>query len=142
MSCVQLYFLIYVSLARDDFAPDELLEILRVSRENNTQADITGLLLYKQRRFMQLLEGPEVAVRATFARIERDPRHHDVTILLEGETSERDFADWSMAFHELDDKKARATRGFSDFLDVEFSVFQFASDPSKAHQLLRIFRRI
>ena len=139
---MQLYFLIYVSIASDALTSAELLDLLRVSRENNVRDDITGLLLYKDRRFMQLLEGPEAAVCATYGRIARDPRHRDAALLLEGAIDERDFADWSMGFHDLDEETARATPGFSPFLDVKFSVFDFASDPSRAHQLLRIFRRI
>jgi len=139
---VQLYFLIYVSIASDDLGREQLLDLLRVSRENNLRDDITGLLLYKERRFMQLLEGSETAVCATYGRVARDPRHHDATVLLEGETAERDFADWSMGFHDLDAEVARSTPGFSSFLNVRFSVFDFASDPSRAHQLLRIFRRM
>lgn len=136
------YFLIYVSIASDDLSREALLEILRHSRVNNARDDITGLLLYKERSFMQLLEGSEAAVCATFGRIARDTRHRDPAVLLEGETPERDFADWSMGFHDLDDDVARSTPGFSPFLEAKFSVFEFASDPSRAHQLFRIFRRM
>jgi hypothetical protein len=139
---MQLYFLIYVSIASDELRSEDLLDLLRVSRENNVRDDITGLLLYKERRFMQLLEGSETAVCATYARIARDSRHHDATVLLQGETDDRDFADWSMGFHAIDDEVARSTPGFSPFLSTKFSVFDFASDPSRAHQLLRIFRRM
>ncbi len=139
---MKLYFLIYVSIANGDLTEQDLLELLEVSRENNTRDDITGMLLYKDRRFMQLLEGPENAVCATYNRITRDLRHRDVTLLLEGETQQRDFVDWSMGFQALDDDAARATPGYSSFLDVKFSVFDFNSDPSRAHQLLRIFRRM
>ncbi|MDQ6808170.1 MAG: BLUF domain-containing protein [Verrucomicrobiota bacterium] len=137
-----MYFLVYVSIARDALRREDLLELLRVSRQNNMRDGITGLLLYKDGKFMQLLEGAEEAVLRTYCRIEKDRRHHGVTILLQDEIAERDFADWSMAFHDLDLEIARTTPGFSDFLNMEFSVFQFASDPSKAHQLLRVFRRI
>lgn len=90
---------------------------------------------------MQLLEGTEKAVCQTYGRILRDPRPRDPTILLEGETDGRDYPDWSMGFQDLGDEKIRATPGFSSFLDVKLSVFDFASDPSRAHQLLRIFPR-
>lgn len=137
-----LYYLIYVSIAHAPMEQAELIELLRVSRDNNARDDITGMLLYKDSKFMQLLEGPEAAVCVTYARIERDRRHHDVTILLEGHTPERDFRDWSMAFENLDAATASTTPGYSGFLNTDLSVFEFASDPSKAHQLLRIFRRI
>lgn len=135
------YSLIYVSIANDALGKEELLEILRVSRAKNALNGITGILLYKNRKFMQLLEGPEAAVCDTYARIARDQRHRDVTVLLQHETDERDYADWSMGFQDLEDESIRETPGYSSFLDAEFSVFEFASDPSRAHQLLRIFRR-
>lgn len=136
------YSLVYVSIANEEVREEELLEILRVSRINNSRTGITGILLYKNRKFMQLLEGDEDAVCKTFARIGRDSRHRDVTVLFQNETDERDFADWSMGFQNLDEQAARATPGYSRFLEAEFSLFEFASDPSRAHQLLRIFRRI
>ncbi|HEX8279730.1 MAG TPA: BLUF domain-containing protein [Chthoniobacterales bacterium] len=139
---MKLYFLIYVSVATDELNEPQLFEMLKLSRANNERDDITGMLLYKDGRFMQLLEGPESAVCATYSRIARDLRHRDVTILLEGPIQERDFTEWSMGFQALDNETARATPGFSPFLDVKFSVFEFQSDPSRAHQLLRIFRRM
>ncbi|MFN2476823.1 MAG: BLUF domain-containing protein [Chthoniobacterales bacterium] len=135
------YSLIYVSIANQPFREDELFELLRVSREHNSRDRITGILLYKNRTFMQLLEGPEEAVCNTYSRIARDPRHRDVTVLLQGEIDGRDFDDWSMGFHNLEEPFARNIPGYSRFLDADFSVFEFASDPSRAHQLLRIFRR-
>lgn len=139
---MQFYSLIYISVAASEFSEPELLEILRVSRENNVRDDLTGMLLYKEGRFMQLLEGPEPAVCATYQRISCDSRHRETTILLESRTAERDFEEWSMGFRALDPATARTIPGFSPFLETKFSVFEFASDPSRAHQLLRIFRRM
>lgn len=133
--------LVYVSLATHPFSADDLLSLLQMSRENNQRAGVSGILLYKEQRFLQLLEGDEASVCATFQRIQRDSRHHDITVLLENETDMRDFDDWSMAFENLDEETARATPGYSQFMNVDLSVFEFASDPSRANQLLRIFRK-
>ncbi len=139
---VNLYSLIYLSRATAEPTEPELRELLRISRLNNERDNLTGMLLFKEGRYMQLLEGPKEAVCATFARIASDPRHDDTTILFEGAIKERDFEDWSMGFQTLEGESARAIPGFSPFLDAEFSVFEFASDPSRAHQLFRIFRRM
>ena len=136
------FFLVYASIANEDFSPEQLLELLAVSRRNNESCGITGMLLYKERRFLQVLEGDEAAVRATYARIERDPRHRDVTLLITDQEQEREFADWSMAFQDLDGEAARQTPGFSRFLETQLSAQAFKDDPSRARQLLRIFRRI
>lgn len=139
---MNLFFLTYVSIANNDFSPEQLVELLETSRRNNEKSGITGMLLYKDRRFLQVLEGAEDAVRVTYARIERDPRHRDLVLLLSDEEQEREFADWSMAFHELDDQTARELPGFSPFLGTELSPDEFKDDPSRARKLLRIFRRI
>lgn len=137
-----LYSLVYVSAARADFPDSALLDLLSVSRELNHRNGITGMLLFKERRFMQVLEGDKPDVRATFDRITRDPRHGDVTTLLEQEIAERDFPEWTMGFQSLDGDLSNVPEGYTAFLDVKFSVFDFGSDPSRAHQLLRIFRRM
>ena len=77
----------------------------------------------------------------TYSRIARDSRHRDVTVLLQREIDARDFDDWSMGFQNVDEPLAHEIPGYSSFLDADFSVFEFGSDPSRAHQLLRIFRR-
>ncbi|MBA3273301.1 MAG: BLUF domain-containing protein [Chthoniobacterales bacterium] len=69
------FFLVYASIANEDFSPEQLIDLLATSRRNNDASGITGMLLYKDRRFLQVLEGSEAAVRATYARIKRDPRH-------------------------------------------------------------------
>ena len=139
---MQPFFLIYVSIANEPFGDADLVALLNISRRNNERSGITGMLLYKDRRFLQILEGHEQAVRQTYARILRDPRHRDAVTLLEGKRSEREFEEWSMAFKHLDDEAVRATPGFSPFLETKLVPGEFAANPSRAQQLLRIFRRI
>ena len=57
-----------------------------------------GLLLYDGTRFLQYLEGPASTVDVTMARIIADQRHFAHSVLIEEEISERQFADWDMAY--------------------------------------------
>jgi len=52
-----------------------ILDIVRVSERRNTASGISGLLLYGERRFFQVIEGAAAAVEEAFARIRADPRH-------------------------------------------------------------------
>lgn len=88
--------LLYISTARQQVDPEMLADILRASRRNNPLADVTGLLIVGGRRFLQALEGPELAVLSTFERIDRDPRHFAVVQLGRETIAERQFAGWSM----------------------------------------------
>lgn len=76
----------------------QLEEPLVQSREFNRSKNITGILLYCDGSFMQLLEGDEVEIRALYGRIEKDRRNYDVRTLLTLHTSERWCKDWAMGF--------------------------------------------
>ena len=77
----------------------QVRRILEVSRRNNARDGISGALLFSGGCFAQALEGPQDAVETAFERIQCDERHTEITVLGAGPIAERDFADWSMAFH-------------------------------------------
>jgi len=76
----------------------EIDNILEVSRARNAVAGITGALMFNENCFTQILEGEETAVKNVFARIEKDKRHSDVTILFVETGAARQFGSWWMAF--------------------------------------------
>jgi hypothetical protein len=84
---------------------------------NNKQKEISGMLVYLGDRFIQLLEGKEEDVQQTFSRIKYDPRHRDLTLLLEGNHEERIFKTWSMGFKSIDYGEFEKLTGFSDPTD-------------------------
>lgn len=88
--------MLYISTAREPITPETLADILRKSRRNNALVGVTGLLIVGGRRFLQALEGPEAAVRATYERIARDPRHFAVVQLANESIAARQFAQWAM----------------------------------------------
>jgi hypothetical protein len=90
--------LTYISTARDGLSVADCADILTKSNENNALKGVSGLLLFNSRRFVQVLEGKEEAVRAVYARICADPRHHGMVIVGEECVAERQFDQWAMAF--------------------------------------------
>jgi hypothetical protein len=88
----------YTSTATSPMAAQDLEELLAQSRASNAHRAISGALLYHDRSFFQVLEGPEPAVRALWAKIERDPRHHALHVFVEQRPAERLFAEWTMAW--------------------------------------------
>ncbi len=93
-----LFQLIYASTATRPFAEVDLRILLSNSRRRNEAAGISGILVYAEGSFLQVLEGPQNAVLETFERISRDPRHKRVIRLSRREIAERSFPGWSMAF--------------------------------------------
>ncbi len=76
---------------------DAMLDgILMQARRNNPRDGLTGALIVRADVYLQLLEGPDAAVAATFARIKRDDRHLAVTRISDESVAERLFPAWSM----------------------------------------------
>lgn len=133
--------LVYVSSAVAEFSKDDLVALLHQSRANNERLGITGLLLYKDGNFIQMLEGPEEAVRSLFRTVSADPRHDGVIRLLEQQVAEQRFPDWSMGFRDLGDPALRELPGYSEFLNEPLDANRFQADPNRAVRLLEIFRQ-
>lgn len=90
--------ILYISTARGGVTQPLIDDILRVSRRNNSADAVTGLLIAGGTRFLQVLEGSDLAVSRTFERIQRDPRHFAMVQLAKQTITERSFGDWSMGF--------------------------------------------
>lgn len=93
--------LIYVSAPHPSLEKKDIENILSSARRNNTEADITGVLLYCAKMFVQVLEGEPGALDKTLASIKADGRHSDVTVLTRDPIDARVFSDWSMAFRDI-----------------------------------------
>jgi Sensors of blue-light using FAD len=137
-----LYFIVYVSAAVTWFSPTELRALLASSRASNERAGITGMLLYKDGNFMQALEGDEGAVRALQTRIELDRRHHGMVTICADHAEARQFAQWSMAFVDLDAPDEDLPAGYSRFFDLPLTDPTFTQAPNRCQELLNLFRRI
>ena len=93
-----LFQLMYKSSATQPMATEDLNTLLERARARNRKLGVTGLLLYKNGRFLQVLEGVERSVREVFASIAQDPRHHHIQIIFTSPVEQRTFPDWQMAF--------------------------------------------
>ena len=138
----RVYFHVYASSAVRPLAAEELHQLLVTSRQNNLLLGISGLLLYKDGNFLQVLEGREAAVLGLVEKITYDRRHRDVTTLLQGFQSECQFPAWSMGFRDLRSQEAQANPGYNEILDPSLDPRAFASDPLRAQRLLLAFKEI
>lgn len=135
----RIFQVVYISSAVSAFSAEELVGLLKKSRERNERQGVTGVLLYHDGNFMQLLEGSEQDVRATYARIQADQRHHGCLLLLERTVEGRLFPDWSMALKDSRSAVVRETPGFSDFLR-RGGLQEMSKDAPAAMRLLETFR--
>jgi len=89
--------LLYASRLSEGTTAATASVILQQARLRNPDSGITGVLCHGDHLFLQLLEGGREQVNALFARIQRDTRHTDVTLLHYGEVTQRRFPSWTMA---------------------------------------------
>jgi Sensors of blue-light using FAD len=75
--------LLYLSHLVPSVRYDVFAAICHVSRRNNADRSITGVLLFDGHRFCQWLEGPAASVAQVRRAIEKDPRHEFMTVLVD-----------------------------------------------------------
>jgi len=129
---------IYASAATRHFETAELTALLHAARLHNDGAGLTGMLLYTEGSFFQVLEGAPEAVDALYAKIERDKRHDHVTRIVTEAIPRRSFAQWTMGFSQVSRKELALISGANDFF-AGSSCF-LGLDSGRARKLLSAFR--
>lgn len=137
--------IIYVSSAVGLPRTGEIDRLLHVSQRRNEREAISGLLLYHDGSFMQIIEGREDAVGALFSRICLDPLHRNIIKLHEGPASGRLFPGWSMGFARPDAPRSPDSPSTVSFQDVRNDLAQIQRKDLRVGTLLdsylKMFRR-
>jgi len=89
----------YLSEAVSDMSFLGLMRLLEGARAFNLKNGVTGILLYDNQQFGQIIEGERANVMKVWKRIQDDKRHHRVKLLEIREISERSFPDWLLRFY-------------------------------------------
>ena len=95
---MSLYQIMYISSATGDVSYSQCATIAQTAAQKNRSEDVTGLLLYNGKRFLQVLEGPRDNVERVYERIGRDGRHRALVMLRKQEIDAREFGNWGMAY--------------------------------------------
>ena len=112
-----LYSLVYTSNAIMEFDRHGHHTLLSQARARNKQLEITGMLLYADKRFIQVLEGEKKNVLALYKVIEKDSRHFKVTTQIENEIDSRMFPNWTMGYKSILPEIYKNIPGLTLFLD-------------------------
>ena len=113
------------------FTAGVLDDILTVSRARNSRDGITGTLICRADIYLQLIEGPDAAIAATYARIAADDRHLEINVLVEGPVTSRLFPQWAMR-----DDPPRS------WMWSQAEVTAGAIDTATPAQILSVFERL
>ncbi len=137
-SSAPLIHCVYTSAATQDFSQENLEALLKSAREFNVLHGLTGMLLYSEGSFFQVLEGPEEVVAALYAKIERDKRHEQVTKIIVEPIHKRSFAEWTMGFSNVSREELAKIEGTNDFFSKARCFAEL--DAGRAKKLLTAFR--
>lgn len=132
---MSLHQLIYKSTPATEVSESLLLEILNKSQANNAEQKISGVLIYRNQQYFQLLEGREKQVRSIFAKIRQDERHRNVEVLLDQTCAERLMPAWAMGFNQENPTSLLEQQGF--YITHRDADTIFASMPGITGEILR-----
>lgn len=89
---------VYLSRARPGLTEADVRQIIDGSRLRNACARVSGMLLFGNGRFLQLLEGPGATVERIYRRILSDFRHRDAVLIYDGKGEPLRFTEWPMGY--------------------------------------------
>ncbi len=92
----------YYSSTSNDFKESDIKDILETSIHKNKKLNVTGILIYADGCFFQIIEGPDENLDNLYKAIKRDYRHQGIITLIDEEINNRNFPDWSMSVLKLD----------------------------------------
>lgn len=122
--------LIYHSTASQLMSEETLEQLLSQSQENNKANNISGLLIYDDGSFIQVIEGSEKDLTNLLAKLYKDPRHKNFYEMNREYIEKRDFSEWSMGFRNSKDLKEEA-----------FTSIMQLSGNERLNKLMAIFHK-
>jgi len=138
-----LYQLFYSSISAKKMMKSHLYMILRQARLNNKLSNVTGLLVFVDGLFLQVLEGEESAVKNIFENIKSDKRHGDINILFEGNVKERAFPNWEMAYASPSARDLANWSGLNNTTNIKETILNIENDKILVpHLLVELLRNI
>ena len=135
-----MYYLIYLSSSVKPMSHDQLSTLLQQCRDNNQKNGITGMLLYQNGNFMQMLEGDNQVILNLYEDIRKDDRHSGFHTVLSGDIYDRNFEDWSMGFFNMD--KAGDLPKYRDYIEENLALRSFEADSQDAYEFMIMFNNI
>ena len=134
-----LMHIIYVSSATVKLDDAGLDAILKSANIRNLEQGLTGMLLYADGNFIQLIEGRERNVNEAFSRIEKDTRHHNIFVIDRSVISARSFDAWAMCFRRISEADIAQHPGYERFFHNNFKHLKTHANAGQALELLLNF---
>lgn len=115
------YAIVYVSNAAGELNELEVQQLLAGSKRDNNKKDVTGILLYSESNFFQVLEGEKKTVLDLYDTIQQDKRHNNLIQIFGKEINNESFDGYESDFisenTEIDQEKMQHYIDYIKVLD-------------------------
>ena len=126
-------YLIYTSTSNHLLTLEDLGTLWEQAKGNNLKSNISGLLLYQEGIFMQMLEGELDNILRLYDKIQLDSRHVCEQKPITGEIPKRFFPGWSMGFKQIEQgQNLPSLKVFLNYIDSLFIQY----DKEKVDEIL------
>lgn len=132
-----LHQLVYSSVASESMPKSKLYKILHGARTANAIAGVTGLLVFAEGKFLQVLEGPKDTVSALMQKISADHRHENVQVIAEGAIDVRMFPSWEMAYVSTNARELATWAGLRNTTTIDETLARLTADPTRVPDVLQ-----
>ena len=95
----------YISDSKQNESIKNLEALYSKAKTNNLKNNITGILIYINNNYLQVLEGYEKTIDKTFEKIYADGRHKNIFKIIETTIEERIFEDYNFGFTTIKNKQ-------------------------------------
>ena len=131
----------YISSSARPMDQNSLEDILVKSRKNNNEVGITGMLIYHNDTFLQVLEGNEEKIDTLMSKIKKDRRHTDCRIVSKKKIQQREYGEWNMGFKLLSEKDFRTTKIIEGFNQDNFNATFLSNNGNIVDSLMEHYRK-
>ncbi|GAA0718648.1 hypothetical protein GCM10009430_17060 [Aquimarina litoralis] len=100
----------YVSTC-SELSDHEINELLNTTKLKNNDLGITGILMYSEQNFFQIIEGEVTTIKNLYQKIVRDIRHFDIIKIFDRSTEVRCFKTFENSYTVVNKEK--------DYLELE-----------------------
>jgi hypothetical protein len=129
------YQIIYSSQATAAMSLTDLEEILVDARTGNERRNVTGVLVYVDGVFLQILEGEKEALRGLMRSIASDSRHTAVKVFHEAEVDGPTFKSWRMAYLSASPQQMAVWAGLEGTASIDSVLRDMHREPQLASQM-------
>lgn len=126
--------LTYISQAALELHLSEVQSIGEISARNNQRRNITGVLVFLDGVFFQILEGETQSIDELYEKILQDKRHTNIICLkTEHHVTQRIFPEWAMKvvdFNQYDDVLIRPVKNLLHTLGESYQIIEKYTQPA------------